>query len=91
MNFEWDENKRASNIIKHKIDFSEIVAVFDDEHLITLEDKRKDYGEQRWRSIGIVGDELLVAVIHTDRDGITRIISARKAKQKERIIYYGNC
>jgi uncharacterized DUF497 family protein len=90
MNFEWDENKRASNIIKHNIDFSRVYTMFEDEYLITMEDKRKDYGEQRFRSIGMVGDELLVAVIHTDRENAIRIISARRANKKERRNYYGN-
>ncbi|MDR3297249.1 MAG: BrnT family toxin [Prevotellaceae bacterium] len=90
MDFEWDEHKREANIIKHGIDFFEITAVFEDEYLLTLEDKRKDYGEKRYRTIGMVGDELLIAVIHTDRENAIRIISARRAKKKERRDYYGN-
>ena len=45
MEFEWDENKRQSNIIKHKIDFAEAVAIFDG-FVHTHQDLRADYGEK---------------------------------------------
>ena len=30
MNFEWDENKAAKNLLKHKVSFEEAKTVFDD-------------------------------------------------------------
>jgi len=32
--FEWDENKRLSNLAKHGLDFVDAVVVFSDQHLI---------------------------------------------------------
>lgn len=89
MIYEWDENKRASNLIKHKLDFVDAMAVFDDPNRIEKIDTRENYGEIRIRTIGMIKDELVVTVIYTGRNNRTRIISARRAKQKERREYYG--
>ena len=90
MEFEWDENKRISNLIKHRIDFIEVKVVFYDPYRIEKIDGRKDYGEIRTNTIGKFKDEIIAVVAHTDRNGIIRIISARQANKKERRIYYGN-
>ncbi len=47
MKFEWDETKRLSNIDKHKIDFVNVPMIFEGD-IITIEDNRFDYGEQRF-------------------------------------------
>ena len=90
MEFEWDENKRIANLAKHNIDFADVWAVFEDERKFEFVDYRKDYGEKRQRTIGLVHNVLVVAVIHTQRNSKTRIISARRANKKEREDYYGN-
>ena len=90
MEFEWDENKRLINLEKHGIDFLDAVMVFEDKRKITLTDNRKDYGEERKITIGLVQNLLVATVVHTPRNAKTRIISARRAKQKEREDYYGN-
>ncbi len=46
-----------------------------------------NYGEIREISIGKIQSVLIVAVVHTDRNGKVRIISARKATPKERRKY----
>ena len=46
MEFEWDEAKRLANLRKHGIDFVDVPAVFD-EDIVTVEDDRYNYGEQR--------------------------------------------
>jgi len=57
--------------------------------VLTIEDKRKEYGEARKISIGELERKVAVAiVIYTDRKGKTRIISARIANKKERTLYY---
>jgi uncharacterized protein len=52
---------------------------------------RHEHGEERWRTIGLVGAVALVVVIHTyvEQNGeeIVRIISARKATRREHAIY----
>ena len=86
MEFEWDENKRQSNIIKHKIDFAEAVTIYDGDYNM-YQDLRADYGEKRYVTIGLL-QGIEIAVIHTPRNGKRRIISARRARVKERKLYY---
>lgn len=88
MNFEWDENKNITNIQKHGIAFEEAQQVFENFH-ITEFDLRFDYGEIREITIGEIFNFLVVVVVHTDRAGIIRIISARKANKNERRKFNG--
>jgi len=65
--------------------------VFDDPQAVSIQD-RHDNGEERWQTIGFVGQTVIVLVAHTYRDDevgeeTVRIISARKATPKERRIY----
>lgn len=86
MDFEWDETKNQSNYVKHGISFEEATKIFDGV-VLTREDPRP-YGEVRKLSYGKIADELVIAaVVHTDRDGWIRIISARVASRKERELY----
>jgi uncharacterized DUF497 family protein len=86
MIFEWDETKNRTNIKKHGISFEEAQLLFETPHLRSI--ANNDYGEIREISIGEIYETLIIVVIHTDRDGIIRIISARKASRKERKMYY---
>lgn len=85
MKFEWDDNKNAANKLKHGISFEDAVTAF--EGPVLTRDDPRPYGELRQISLGQVGEEATVAVVHTDRHGVTRLISARKAKAKERETY----
>ena len=87
MEFEWDEAKRQSNLLKHGIDFEDAKAVFQ-EFFYTWQDTRSDYGEERYVTIGLL-QGVEVAVIHTPREGRYRIISVRRARIQERKMYYG--
>lgn len=87
MKFEWDEHKNKANIGKHGISFEQATEIFDGQ-CITFEDTRSDYGEKREISIGVMEQVAILVVVHTDRAGVTRIISARPAQKKERIFYY---
>ena len=86
MEFEWDENKNKSNLEKHGIDFNAAKDVFKDVENNVSADLRKDYGEDRFKVIGKVKD-LVLSVIFTMRDTVTRIISARSANRKEKEEY----
>lgn len=86
--FEWDENKRQSNLKKHGLDFMDVKQVFEDEYVLTFEDKKKDYGEKREITVGMYNGNLLTSVCHTDRNGIIRVISFRPASKKEKEQYY---
>ena len=86
MQFEWDENKNQLNQQKHGIGFEEAKEIFYDTAFTSVSEKI-DYGEIRELSIGRIQSVLIVAVVHTDRNGKVRIISARKATPKERRKY----
>ena len=80
--FEWDEDKNLINQRKHGISFEEAATIFDGP-VLSLEDEGR-HDELRERSYGLIGGVVVVCVIHTDRNGVTRIISARKATANER-------
>lgn len=86
MEFEWDDDKNRGNIEKHGIGFATASRIFEGP-LVSWVDDRYEYGEVRHHSIGQVGGVIMLAVIHTDRDGIIRIISARRANRAERKRY----
>lgn len=86
MQFEWDENKNLKNQSKHGISFKLAKEIFDDFTLTALDD-REAYGELREISIGSVRGLLILVVVHTERNGNQRIISARKALKQERKYY----
>ena len=88
MRFEWDEAKRRSNLRDHEIDFAAIVwEKFFDGETVTRMDDRFDYGERRYLTLGLLKGKV-VAVVHTEHDGIFRLISARKASKNEQDIYF---
>lgn len=86
MPFEWDENKRLSNIEKHGIDFADAVKIFD-AFAVTRQDTRADYGEERYVAVGLL-DGREITVIYTPREDNRRIISARRARVEERKVYH---
>ena len=87
--FQWDENKSASNEIKHGIDFELAKEVFDDPFHKSIALSKHE--EHRWKVIGMIGGQSVIIVIHTYRTELgthyCRIISARAASRKERNIY----
>ena len=89
MEFEWDENKNASNILKHGVDFDTASRVFGDPFHVTILSTSGNHGEVRELTAGTVGGVEILTVVHTDRNGVTRIISARPASNKERKTYHG--
>jgi len=91
MKFEWDERKNRINQEKHGVSFEEAKEVFNDALQISKLDYRFNYFEERWITIGATkkGHILVVANLFFSDDGeeIIRIISARKANNKERKSY----
>lgn len=93
--FIWDDIKNQINKRKHGVSFELAAHVFSDPLHVSVQD-RIESGEQRWQTIGMVGNISILLVAHTvtersDEDGavveIIRIISARKATRKERKYY----
>ena len=91
LKFEWNEEKSISNLQKHGVSFEEAKEVFEDPFHISKLDHRFDYFEERWITLGSTSKDkiLVVANMFFDENGeeIIRIISARKANQKEREFY----
>ncbi|MGA1801016.1 BrnT family toxin [Rhizobium sp. HT1-10] len=81
----FDPAKRDRALADRGVDFARCGEVFDGETL-TREDDRADYGEQRFITVGWL-DGRMVIVVWTPRDGHERIISMRKANDRERKIY----
>jgi len=84
--FEWDEEKNRSNIAKHGIAFDQIPPVFASQDALVIEDRRKDYGERRF--ILLCPYEAVHShVTFTRRGEAIRLISARRANERERRDY----
>jgi uncharacterized protein len=85
LQFEWDEDKRRDVMAKHGVDLLIAALIFEGAVLTKIDD-RADYGETRFISLGMVDDDAYV-VVHTERDGITRLITAWKGGRHERQHY----
>lgn len=81
----YDPQKNESNMAKHGVSMKD-AASFEWESAIMWEDVRKDYGEARMAAIGYIGVRLYVMVF-VDREDARRIISLRKANNRE-VLYY---
>jgi uncharacterized DUF497 family protein len=89
MQFDWDDEKEISNIEKHGIDFSTAALVFGDNNRIEKYDELHSTNEDRYITIGRVGEDTVIAmVVYTEREALTRIISARLATKCEEEAYY---
>jgi len=80
--FEWDENKRLSNIKDHGFDFVSAVHLFSGNHT-----RKRGHdggiGEERWMATGIIYG-LYATAIYTMRGETIRMISLRRARVDER-------
>jgi uncharacterized DUF497 family protein len=82
---EWDEAKRRSTLAKRGLDFADVVR-FDYDTVVSIPDVRRDYGEQRFNAYGYL-DGVLCTYCFTYRNTRMRIISLRKANDRERKKY----
>lgn len=87
MLFDWDENKAKINLEKHKVSFDEATSVFDDPLFLIFEDIDHSINEKRFIIMGESARARLLVVAYTERENITRLISARLATSKERKAY----
>lgn len=86
LEFEWDEDKAAANLKKHKVSFDEAKTIFADPFSITVDDPEHSVEERRFLDIGTSASGDVLVVSYTERKNI-RLISARKASKKERMVY----
>ncbi|MCQ0987100.1 BrnT family toxin [Jiella marina] len=86
MEFEWDDEKSRQNVAKHGVSFEQAAQIFDG-FTVNWIDERFTYGELREVSLGMINGAAVLVVVHTDRNGNCRIISARPALRHERKRY----
>ena len=89
--FEWDVAKAAANLKKHRVTFEEAKSIFFDEFGVQFFDDDHSSDEDRFLMLGMSSGAKLLIVCHCERrHGATiRIISARKATQRESAFYQG--
>lgn len=86
MEFQFDEQKSASNKVKHGIDFIEAQELWVDTNRVEV--AARDIDEPRFLVIGLINGKHWSAVI-TYREDRVRIISVRRARDEEVEIYEG--
>lgn len=86
MVFTWSKAKRAVNLKAHGLDFVDAPLVFEG-LTFTFEDDRFSYGEQRFVTLGLLAG-IPVSIVHTESEHEIRVISFRKATQREAQIYF---
>ncbi|MGH9378756.1 MAG: BrnT family toxin [Terriglobia bacterium] len=80
--FKWNPEKARQNISKHRVSFEEASTVFGDPLAITITDpNHSSFADERFVTIGLSRRTRLLVVVHSETEGFTRIISARRATQ----------
>ena len=87
LEFEWDPQKAAANLAKHKVSFEEAATVFGDPLGRIVADPRHSSDEERFVLLGLSNEQRLLAVMYVDRDKAIRIVSARRVTGRERRNY----
>ena len=85
MDIEFDTAKREKTLAERGLDFARAAEVFNG-HQFTLQDVRKNYSEPRFITVGTL-DGRMVIVVWTPRGEVRRIISMRKANEREQTQY----
>ena len=85
MKIEFDPVKRDATLSARGLDMARCDEVFAAETL-TFPDDRRDYGETRNLTVGLLDDRMVI-VVWTERGGTRRIISLRKANDREKNTY----
>ena len=81
MRISYDPPKRDWTLINRGLDFEDAALVFDG-LTAEVEDKRKDYGETRIISFGVLHSRLVV-IGYTTRGAVRHVFSMRKANDRE--------
>jgi len=87
--YSFDAAKQAINLRKHGLDLADAQRVIESGKTVTFEDRRFDYSEQRFVTLGPLGDSL-VAIVTAETEDHIRVISMRKADRHEEVIYREN-
>jgi uncharacterized DUF497 family protein len=82
VNFEWDQRKSEACLRERGFDFTYAAHAFADPWRRIRPDHRYTYGEDRFQLLGSI-DGRVFALVFTRRGDAFRIISARRANQRE--------
>ena len=85
MKLEFDQAKPKKTLQVRGLDFSRAAEVFDGLHF-SGQDKRMDYEEDRFITVGWLDGDMIV-MVWTPRGKVRRIISMRKANDREKTLY----
>lgn len=81
MDITFDSSKDAANVAKHGVSLADAMKLEWDD-LQAVPDTRRSYGEIRMIGFAPIEDRVF-CVVFTDRGGTRRIISLRKANDRE--------
>jgi uncharacterized DUF497 family protein len=87
LQIEWDPEKAQINFEKHGVSFDEASTVFGDPLAVEVPDPDHSIDEERYLAVGFSRNHRLLVVVHSERNGTIRIISAREADRGERREY----
>jgi uncharacterized DUF497 family protein len=83
--YAWDPEKEKANYAKHGVHFADAVGALEDEHALTEPDDSTS--EERFRTLGMDFLGRIVVVVYTFRGEDIRLISARRARPRQRASY----
>lgn len=86
MRFEFDSAKSAANKAKHGIDFVEARALWLDENRV--ERTARQTTEPRFQIIGQIAQTVWTATVTYRHENTIRLISVRRARSKEKALYF---
>jgi uncharacterized DUF497 family protein len=86
--FDWDPRKAKANARKHQVSFERATTTFRDPNLLSIPDEEHSETEERWITIGLDENGILLVLVHTFERVLAnsariRVISARKATKEE--------
>lgn len=85
MLIEFDPEKRNKTPAERGVDFADATEIFAGRHF-TLEDAHEDYGESRFITVGMLKGRMVV-LVWTPRGEARRVMSLRKANERETTRY----
>ena len=85
MRISFDPAKRVETLRTRGLDFADVAVVFEGP-IFTFPDERYDYSEERYVTAGLLADRMVI-VVWTPTPGGRRIISLRKANDREEARY----
>jgi uncharacterized DUF497 family protein len=87
LSFEFDPDKAAANLKKHRVSFREAITVFNDPLAQTFPDELHSEDEDRSITIGLSSRNRLLFVSHRETENHIRLIGARRATVTEKKAY----